>query len=142
MSDSKQELIDGLNEDLANEYAAVIMYRTYASLVKGPYRQELRAFFSSEIPDELNHAQLLADKVVALGGTPTLTAAAVPMASNPKEMLQNALAAEVDTIRRYVKRRKQAEAVEDYALAIEIDTLLADEARHRDEINLMLEKWD
>ena len=50
MSDSKQELIDGLNEDLANEYAAVIMYRTYASLVKGPYRQELRTFFASEIP--------------------------------------------------------------------------------------------
>lgn len=142
MSDSKQELIEGLNEDLANEYAAVILYRTYASLVKGPYRHELRAFFSSEIPDELNHAQLLADKVVALGGTPTVKAAAVPMASNPKEMLQNALDAEVDTIRRYVKRRKQAEALEDYALAIEIDTLLADEARHRDEINLMLEKWD
>jgi bacterioferritin (cytochrome b1) len=63
----KQQLLAGLNEDLAHEYAAVILYRTYASAVTGPFRQELRTFFSNEIPDELGHAQLLADKIVALG---------------------------------------------------------------------------
>ena len=31
-----QSLIDGLNEDLAHEYAAVIQYLTYASAVTGP----------------------------------------------------------------------------------------------------------
>jgi bacterioferritin len=61
------ELIDGLNEDLAAEYQAVIMYRTYAALVSGPWRQELRGFFESEIPDELGHAAFLADKIVAPG---------------------------------------------------------------------------
>ena len=30
------ELIAGLNDDLAHEYAAVIQYRTYASAVQGP----------------------------------------------------------------------------------------------------------
>ena len=35
---NNKELIDGLNEDLAAEYQAVIMYRTYASLVSGPWR--------------------------------------------------------------------------------------------------------
>ena len=48
-----EELIRGLNEDLRGEFQAVIMYRLYASMVQGPYRQELRAFFSSEIPEEL-----------------------------------------------------------------------------------------
>ena len=71
MADNKA-LIDGLNEDLAAEYQAVIMYRTYASLVSGPWRQELRAFFEGEIPDELGHAAYLADKVVALGGIPVV----------------------------------------------------------------------
>ena len=142
MSDKNQELINGLNEDLAAEYAAVIMYRTYASLVKGPYRQELRSFFSAEIADELIHAQLLADKVVALGGTPTVEPAPVRMALDAKQMLQNALQAEEDALVRYVKRRRQAEQLEHHALAIEIDTLLADEARHRDEMTLMLEQWD
>jgi bacterioferritin len=47
----RQQLIDGLNEDLAGEFQAVIMYRLYASMVQGPYRQELRSFFANEIPE-------------------------------------------------------------------------------------------
>ena len=38
-----RQLVDGLNEDLRGEFQAVIMYRLYASMVQGPYRQELRA---------------------------------------------------------------------------------------------------
>ena len=53
---SREQLIQGLNVDLAHEYAAVIQYRTYASAVTGPYRQELREIFANEIPDELGHA--------------------------------------------------------------------------------------
>jgi bacterioferritin len=48
----QQALIDGLNEDLANEYAAIITYRTYASQVQGQWRVELRSFFEAEIADE------------------------------------------------------------------------------------------
>ena len=55
--DSKAQLIEGLNEDLKGEFQAIIMYRLYASMVQGPYRQELRAFFANEIPEELRHAQ-------------------------------------------------------------------------------------
>ncbi len=141
-SEEKKVLIDGLNEDLANEYSAIIMYRCYASMVKGPYRQELRTFFSAEIPDELMHAQLLADKIVALGGTPVTEPMPVKLSDNAKEMLKNALVAEKDTIGRYVKRRKQAEEAGDYGLAVELDTLIADETKHRDELELMIEKWD
>ncbi|MDX1388085.1 MAG: ferritin-like domain-containing protein [Acidobacteriota bacterium] len=135
------ELIRGLNKDLAEEYAAIIMYRTYASTVQGPYRQEIRNFFASEIPDEINHAQLLADKVAALGGAPTTEAGPVKSASSIKEMLQNALEAEQDTITRYVERRRQAEDAGEYGLAVEIDTLIADESGHRDELKMMLERW-
>ena len=88
-----QALLAGLNEDLANEYAAVIQYRTYASAVSGPHRQELRAFFEGEIPDELGHAAYLADKIVALGGTPTVVPKEVKLTNDNKEMLQHALGA-------------------------------------------------
>ncbi|MDQ3168707.1 MAG: hypothetical protein M3Q55_01055 [Acidobacteriota bacterium] len=44
------------------------MYRLYASMVQGPYRQERRTFFANEVPEELMHAQILADKISALGG--------------------------------------------------------------------------
>ncbi|MCZ7650166.1 MAG: ferritin-like domain-containing protein [Thermoanaerobaculia bacterium] len=139
---TKKELIAGLNVDLANEYAAVITYRTYASLVQGPWRQELRNFFAAEIPDELLHAQMLCDKIVALGGEPVLKAAEVKRAKNAKEMLANALADEKATLARYVARRKQAEALGEYGLVVELDNLIADETRHRDELQLMLARWE
>ena len=107
---SVKELIEGLNIDLAHEYAAVIQYRTYASAVTGPYRQELREFFSAEINDELTHAALLADKVVTLGGKPETVPAPVKFSDDPKKMLEYALEDETLTVTRYVERREQAEA--------------------------------
>lgn len=134
-------LIEGLNEDLSFEYQAVITYRTYASAVRGPYRQDLRQFFEAEITDELNHARLLCDKIVALGGVPTTTAAPVKYTEDPQEMLQNALADERETIERYVRRRKQAEEVGEYGLVVDLEDIIADESKHRDELRLMLDRW-
>jgi len=141
-SETASELIDAVNEGLAFEYAAVITYRTYASQVQGPHRRELREFFASEIPDELGHAQILADKVVALGGVPMTEPAAVKAAIEPAEMLANALKDEQATIERYVKLRHLAESNGEYGLAVDLDDLIADETRHRDEIQLILNHWE
>jgi bacterioferritin len=140
-AENKKKLIDGLNRDLQGEFQAVIMYRLFASMVQGPYRQELRTFFASEIPEELNHAQILADKISALGGTPSPTPAPVKVVSDAKAMLQVALDAELETIDRYVKRRKQAEQVGEHGLAAEFDQIIADETSHRDELRQMLARW-
>ena len=134
-------LLDGLNEDLAHEYAAVIQYRTYASAVTGPYRQELRQFFAAEIVDELAHAQLLADKVVTLGGRPALQAATVRYTDEPRQMLEYSLEDEVATIERYIERRAQAEQAGEVGLAVDLDDVIADETKHRDELRLMLKRW-
>ena len=139
---SQDEFLEKLNVDLAHEYAAVILYRSYASQIQGQWRMELRQFFESEIPDELGHAQILADKIVSLGGIPTTVPARVKAAKDAKEMLRNALEDEIDTIGRYVLRRKQAEALGHYGLAVDFDDLIRDESGHRDEIQLILKRWD
>ena len=139
---SQEEFLKGLNVDLAHEYAAVILYRTYASQVQGQWRMELRQFFESEIPDELGHAQILADKIVSLGGTPTTVPAPVKPANDAKTMLRNSLEDEIETIDRYVQRRRQAEALGHYGLAVEFDDLIRDESTHRDEIQMILRRWD
>ena len=141
MGITKQQLVDALNEDLAREYQAVIQYRTYASAVRGPYRPELRAFFEAEITDEMTHAQLLADKVVSLGGTPATQNAPVRFSDDAREMLRFALEDEEATIKRYVERRSQAEELGEYGLAVDMDDLIADESKHRDELRLMLDRW-
>jgi bacterioferritin len=138
---SLDDLIRGLNDDLRGEWQAIIMYRLYASMVQGPYRQELRSFFSAEIPEELAHAQILADKIAALGGTPAAEPAPVRVVSDPKEMLQAALAAEEETLSRYLQRRRQAEDAGEFGLAVQFDELISDETNHRDELRQMLARW-
>jgi len=143
MADSEaiQALIAGLNEDLAAEYQAVVMYRTYASLASGPFRQDLRAFFEGEIPDELGHAAFLADKIVALGGRPTVDVPPVPYTDDNRTMLETALKAEVDTIERYTRRIEQAERAGEIAVKIRLEDLIVDESQHRDDIRRILKDW-
>jgi bacterioferritin len=141
MPGDRQQLIDGMNQDLAAEYQAVVMYRTYAALVSGPFRPELRSFFEGEIPDELNHAAFLADKIVSLGGTPTTRAAEVPIVASNREMLEVALKAEEDTIARYTTRARQAEDCGEIAIKVELENLIVDETTHRDDIRRMLKDW-
>jgi len=141
MDKARSELIDGLNKDLAGEFQAVIMYRLYASMVQGPYRQELRAFFANEIPEELAHAQILADKIAALGGTPVAVPSPVKVVAEAKAMLQSALEAEIETIANYVQRRMQAEAAGEHGLAADFDQIISDETNHRDELQQMLARW-
>jgi bacterioferritin len=136
-----EQFLEGLNVDLAHEYSAVILYRTYASQVQGQWRMELRQFFETEIPDELGHARVLADKITALGGNLATVPAPVKAAKDAREMLRNALADEIETIDRYVLRRRQAEQLGHFGLAVEFDDLIRDESTHRDEIQLILKRW-
>jgi bacterioferritin len=139
--DGKAELIAGLNEDLANEYTAIISYLLYSRLANGASRMELAAFFETEITDELEHAKFLSHKIVAMGGEPTTVPAKVQLSQSNKEMLELALQAEKDTIARYTKRVGQAEAAGDLALKIELENLVAEETRHKEDLERVLMGW-
>jgi len=82
-------------------------------------------------------------KAIESGGyIPVLVITApVPIVAEAKAMVQAALQAELGTIERYVQRRAQAEAAGEPGLATELDTLLADESNHRDELRQMLARW-
>lgn len=131
-------LIEGLNEDLAHEYQAIMMYTTYAAMASGIHRPLLKGFFESEIPEELRHAQFLAEKITALGGVPTTDPKPVEVTESPREMLQNVLEAESRTVERYVKRRNEAEEAGDYGLSVDLDEIISDETRHKEETEKLL----
>ncbi|GAA0329055.1 ferritin-like domain-containing protein [Oceanobacillus oncorhynchi subsp. oncorhynchi] len=134
-----QELIDGLNEDLSNEYAAAIQYTYSASVVSGLYRSALKPFFESEITDELGHALYLSEKIKSLGGTPTTEAASVPQPSQVADLLKASLQSETDTIKRYEKRKAQAEDLGLTELVVKLEDLISDETHHKEEIERLLE---
>lgn len=138
----RQSLIEGLNHDLAGEYQAVVMYTHYSAKLTGPYRRELRALFQAEIGDEQGHAQFLADKIAALGGEPTTEPRPVPSADQPLEMLDHALAAEKQAIADYNARVRQAEGFGDFGLKVELENQIADETRHKEELERIIAGWD
>lgn len=135
---TREQLIKGLNEDLTYEYQAVMMYTTYAAMASGIHRPLLKAFFEGEIPEELQHAQFLANKITALGGLPTTKPAPVKLAENNRAMLEEVLKAETETIARYVQRRNQAEAFGDYGLVNDLEEIISDETRHKEETEKLL----
>lgn len=133
-----KELIDGLNEDLAHEYAAVIMYTYNASVVTGLYYQVLKPFFESEITDENGHALYLSEKIRTLGGTPTTTPAPVKQLTDVKDMLEEAKQAEQDTIKRYEERKNLAEELQLTELVVKLEDMIADETHHMEEMDRLL----
>ncbi|MBI5670152.1 MAG: ferritin-like domain-containing protein [Chloroflexi bacterium] len=137
----KQQLIDGLNGDLAGELQAVIMYTIYSAQVKGPYRPQLVQFMQAEIADELLHARFLADKIVSLGGTPTTSPRPVPAAAGAKEMLENILKAEEQAIRDYSARSEQARSQGELGLSVQLETMVQDETSHYEETKKLLAEW-
>src|SRR5699024_6251482 len=138
MDTQLQELIDGLNVDLAHEYGAAIQYTYSASVVSGLYRSSLKPFFVSEITDALGHALYLSEKIASLGGTPATESAEVEQPREVKPLLEASLNAEKETIERYEKRIKQAEALGFTELVVKLEDVIADETHHKEEIERLL----
>ena len=136
---TRDELIKGLNEDLAGEYNAIISYLQYSAKVSGPYRPQLVAFLQAEIPDEQAHAQYLADKIVSLGGEPTVEPRPVKTSNDTREMLRFIYDAEAQTVENYRKRIDQAEACGETGLKVQLEDMLSDETTHRDEVKKILD---
>lgn len=137
----REDLIAALNRDLEGEFQAVVMYVTYAAAVTGPHRPMLKQFFAAEIPEELAHAQFLADKIASLGGEPSRTPREVPPAADAREMLERVLEAERQAIRDYKERAEQAAAFGDKGLATHLETIVEDETGHFEETDKILRGW-
>lgn len=137
----KQQIIDALNEDLAGELGAIAQYITYAAKASGPYRPQLAAFFLEEVADETDHAQFLANKIVAFGGEPTTEARPVPKADSNQAMLEAILEAETRAAEDYTERARQAEELGDKALVVALEDMIRDETEHREETERILKDW-
>ena len=137
----KQALIEKLNEDLSNEYGAIVQYNTYAACVTGPYRPQLAAFLSKEVVDEQAHALFLANKIVALGGVPTTKVKHVEVPKTNREMLEEVLKAEIIAVKNYTERAAQAESFGDKGLQVNLEDMVRDEANHVEETERILRDW-
>ena len=66
-------LIEMLNKALADEWLAYYQYWIGAKVAKGPMRGSVAGELLQHATEELGHAELLAERLIQLGGTPLLT---------------------------------------------------------------------
>jgi bacterioferritin len=68
-----EQLVRLLNEAFASEWLAYYQYWLGAKVIKGPMKDAVAAELNLHATEELNHAVLLATRIIQLGGTPVLT---------------------------------------------------------------------
>jgi bacterioferritin len=132
------ELIRGLNEDLAAELGTVIRYTYQAGKSFGLQGTELRDMLRREVQDELGHATFLTDVIIDLGGEPTTTPKEFPKPEGIRAMLELNLKMELTDVENYSKRAQQAAELGLAELKVRLEEMAADEAGHARELRRLL----
>lgn len=127
---TRERLIELLNEDLSREYQAIIAYVNYSQVLKGAQYMNIAAELEKHAGEELQHALIISNQIDYLGGMPTVTPKPVKTSEKPEEMLRFDLDNEAETIRQYRRRLRQAEELNEYAMAESIRGILVNEQEH------------
>jgi bacterioferritin len=96
------ELIEDLNRALSYELAATIQYTQHSFLITGVEREVYRKFFRDQAEEAHEHTYAVGDKIVALGGVPTVEPAMIQQAVELKEMLRQDLELERAALAAYM----------------------------------------
>src|SRR6201996_6256691 len=127
---TRKKLIELLNEDLSREYQAIIAYVNYSQVLKGAAYMNIAAELAVHATEELAHAITLANQIDYLGGMPSVTPKPVKTSEKAEDMLKFDLENEKETIRQYRRRVKQADALNEFAIAESLRGILLEEQDH------------
>ena len=129
-SASRDEIIRGLNEDLAREYKAIIQYVVFSNTLKGAEYGDIAEQLKKHASQELAHALEVARQIDYLGGDPTMKGKEAEYSQDSKTMLEIDLRAEQETIKSYRERIRQAERAGEFALSETLRDIIAEEQDH------------
>ena len=127
---TREQLVTALNEDLSREYQAIIAYVNYSQVLTGAAYMNIAAELEKHAHEELAHALKIANYVDYLGGMPSVTPKLVKTSEKAEEMLKFDLENEKVTIANYRRRIKQADSLDEFAIAEGIREILLDEQDH------------
>jgi len=132
------ELINGLNHALNREVSTFLRYMLQSAAIKGANWEPVRAMYAAEVPDEVGHAQYLAEKIIMLGGTPKLGPDLTPPPGDPRDMLRNDIEQEKLDVAHYLKLAVLADKDGLVDLRMKLEEQAADEAGHAESMKRML----
>jgi bacterioferritin (cytochrome b1) len=129
-------VIATLNKAIALEHAATIQYKQHALLVRGLWRRTFADYFFAASRSSQEHAHRFGQKVVALGGVPTVEVGTVRQALEVEEMLRQDLELERAAMQAYTEAHALAE--DDVALRTLLEDQIMHEQRDIEELELYL----
>jgi bacterioferritin len=103
----KESFIEALNEDLRTEYQSIVQYISHIATVTGAEFLSTLDELKVHVSQELQHAQILAEQISFLGGTPATTVPDVDTATG-RDALAADLRLEESQLERYRERFAQA----------------------------------
>lgn len=133
---SNQAVIDQLNEILKHEWTGVAQYAQAGFIVEGIWREVYAEKFLGDAKESFGHAQMVGDKIVALGGVPVATRNEIKQSRDLTEVLQFSLEFEAKAVEMYGQAIELAEG--DRALVIFLEDILKDEQEGVDEYTKLL----
>lgn len=129
----RAELVENLNKALSYELAGVIQYSQHSYLVSGTDREIFKEWFRDQAEEAQGHAEKLGDKIVALGGIPTVEPAVIRQAAETKEMLKQDLELEREAMAVYMAAWASCDD-EDLPQKFWLEGQIADEQEHIEEL--------
>lgn len=133
MDATTAKIVEKLNEALKHEWTGVAQYSQASFLVSGLWREPYAEFFEENAKESFGHAQLVGDKIVALGGVPTVERNPVQQSHDLQEMLAFSLEFEKKAVRVYSEALHLTDGF-DRALTVFLEDLLKEEQEGVDEI--------
>lgn len=126
------KIIDALNYDRAEELAAIIQYMGHHYEAEGIESPAVIEIFKKTSIDEMKHAELLAERIVYLGGIPVQKPAGIKRGGSLRGMIEDDLNAENGAIKRYKEHIKLCIEEGDPTTRRMLEQILADEEGHAD----------
>lgn len=130
---ARTELVENLNNALSLELAGVIQYSQHSYLVTGVLREVYKKFFRDQSAEAQEHAESLGDKIVALGGIPTVEPAIIRQSVDLEEMLKMDLQLERDAIAAYMAAWASCDDI-DLPQKFWLEERISEEQQHIEEL--------
>ncbi|MEM9827266.1 MAG: ferritin-like domain-containing protein [Planctomycetota bacterium] len=129
-------IIDQLNEILKHEWTGVAQYAQNSFICEGILREVYAEKFLGDAKESFDHAQMVGDKIVALGGVPVATRNEIRQSRDIHEVLRFSLEFESKAVQMYNKAIEMTDG--DRALTVFLEDILKDEQEGVDEYTKLL----
>jgi len=132
------QVIEELNKALRDELTAVSQYFLHAEMYENWGYEKLAEELKEQSVDEMKHAEALMERILFLGGCPSMKPLEMNVGRNVKEMLESDLGLELSAVEDYNEAIQLCVAEKDNGSRDLFVKLLLDEEGHVDWLEAQL----